>query len=97
MNLKIKSAERMQEIAEEMISLLNEFKHLAKQSMSGPEYQQFKYRCLGNLEPGLMKESEWITKYSSIDSLEEVAENAVAEAADEEETDEEKTDERSTS
>jgi hypothetical protein len=81
-------AERLVEIASEMAELLGEFKHICRNSMESNEYQQFKYRCLGNLEPGLIEESEWVTTYSSIDSLESVANNALDEAESEDDIDE---------
>lgn len=79
MNISKDDADRLGEIATEMLKLLNEFKTICHQAMSLGEYQQFKYRTLGHLEPGLTDESEWITTYSSIDPLNKVAEKAAEE------------------
>ena len=80
MKINQENAKRLKEIAESLIEQLDEFKHICRNSMSSSEYQQFKYRCLGNLEPGLREDSEWVTRYSSIDSLEKVADNALNDA-----------------
>jgi hypothetical protein len=76
MNINKEDAERLGEIVKEINERLDEFKHICRTSMSANEYQQFKYRTLGHIEPAVMKETEWITRYSSIDSLEQIAENA---------------------
>jgi len=76
MNISTEDAGRLNEIAEEMATLLGEFKDICRHSMSSNEYQQFKYRTLGHLEPGISDDHEWMTEYSSIDSLVKVAENA---------------------
>lgn len=80
MNITAEKAKRLVEIAQEMASLLDEFKRICRNSMTSNEYEQFKYRCLGNLEPGLIEDSEWFIKYSSIDSLESIANNALDDA-----------------
>jgi hypothetical protein len=79
MNLNTEKAERLVEIASEMSELLSEFKRICRENMHSSEYDQFKYRTLGHLEPALNEETEWYTRYSSIDSLEKVAQNAVEE------------------
>jgi hypothetical protein len=84
MKITPENAARLKELVGEMIERLDEFKSIVKKAMPRYEYQQFKYRTLGNLEPGLIEESEWITSYSSI-SLEKVAENAAEAVEDEEE------------
>jgi hypothetical protein len=76
MKISKDNAERLRQIALDMVELLSEFKQIARSSMSSHEYEQFKYRTLGHLEPGLIEDSEWVTSYSAIDSLEKVAENA---------------------
>ena len=78
MNITSESAERLQELVQIMQESLDEFKHICKTAMTSSEYQQFKYRTLGHIEPALFEDSEWVTSYSSIDSLEKVANNASA-------------------
>jgi hypothetical protein len=80
MNITPEQGKRAQEIAQEMAELLAEFKALARTVMEPAQYNQFKYRTLGHLEPGLLEESEWVTRYSSLDSLEEVARNLADES-----------------
>lgn len=75
MNPNLSQANRAAEIAQEIADLLGEFKQIARDTMTASEYQQFKYRTLGHIEPAVSKETEWVTRYSSLDSLEEVAEN----------------------
>jgi hypothetical protein len=53
---------------------LEVFKKICRDIMSPEEYNQFKYRTLGHIEPVVYEDSEWSTKYASLDSLEEVAE-----------------------
>lgn len=77
-------AERLQEIAREVAELVDEFKGICRRCMSGPDYEHFKYRTLGHLEPAITEEHEWATRYSSIDPLETVANN-LAEIAEEDE------------
>ena len=89
MNIDLENAQRLNELVGEIAERMDEFKQICRTAMSSNEYQQFKYRTLGHLEPGLLNDSEWITSYSAIDSLEKVAENALEEAEgdeDEEET-----------
>ena len=76
------TADRMVEIVGEMTDLLSEFKQICRESMTRREYEQFKYRTLGHIEPALMEDTEWYTRYSSIDSLEKVAKNALGEVED---------------
>ena len=63
-----------------MIELLAEFKALAREVMPPQRYDQFKYRTLGHLEPAILEESEWVTRYSSITSLEAVAQDLADES-----------------
>lgn len=76
MNIDKENADRLQEIVQEMSKLLGEFKSICKDKMTREEYNLFKYRTLGHIEPALLEESEWVTQYSSIDSLEEIARKA---------------------
>lgn len=80
--MKTHQAERLQEIVAEMTELLNEFKQICRQNMEPNQYQDFKYRTLGHIEPALMEETEWVTTYSSIESLEKVAQSFSDEAED---------------
>lgn len=77
MNISQENAERLQELFEEINERVNEFKHICRQSMSNGEYEQFRYRTLGNLEPAIALDQPWVTTYSSIDCLEEVAQKAL--------------------
>lgn len=88
-SISVEDAERLKEIAQEMAELLGEFKDICRANMSRNDYDQFKYRTLGNVEPGISEEHDWVTKYSSIDSLEKVAENLYDIAEDEENEEEE--------
>ena len=96
MNIDKESAERLKEITEEIIDLLGEFKHTVRNAMTSEEYNRFKYRTLGHLEPGLMEDSEWVTTYSSIDSLESVAQDALDSAEKDEDEDEDTEEETET-
>jgi hypothetical protein len=93
--ISIEDAERLKEISDEIIVLVNEFKDICRSCMSSSEYGQFKYRTLGRLEPAVMEDHEWMTQYSSIDSLEEVANKlyGIAEEDEEDEEDEEEEEE----
>lgn len=86
-------AARLVEISNEINQMLEEFKGICRRTMNPVQYDQFKYRTLGHLEPALIEDSEWYTKYSSIDSLEKVANNifeeTVGEEAESEDEDEE--------
>lgn len=73
MNISSDDARRLQQIQSEMVELLNEFKDICRSAMTPNEYQQFRYTTLGHLEPSLMDETEWVTTYSSIKSLEKIA------------------------
>ena len=86
-------ADELKEIVEQMKEGLENFKAICRRTMSASEYQMFKYRTLGHLEPGLVEDSEWVTTYSSIDSLEKVA-NEIA--GDQPEDDEEEEEEEET-
>jgi hypothetical protein len=61
------------EIQQRIMNDVQEFKQICKELMSKSEYEQFKYRTLGHLEPAISEDTIWATKYSSIDSLEKVA------------------------
>ena len=89
MNIDKETASRLQEITGDMSNLLDEFKSICRRAMTSEEYRLFKYRTLGHIEPGLLENSEWVTTYSSIDSLEEVANKAADQSFEEEEEDEE--------
>ncbi len=77
MNISSDQAERLTELHREIHDRVEEFKQICRETMETREYQQFKYRTLGHLEPGVSEDTEWVTKYSSIDSLEKVAEKAM--------------------
>lgn len=81
MKFQKENAERLKELVNEINERVEEFKHLCRTAMSRSEYDLFKYRTLGNLEPAVMEESEWVTRGSSIDSLEKVANQACDENA----------------
>ena len=86
--ISTEDAERLKEIAEEIAQLLNEFKGICRSCMSKSAYDQFKYRTLGHIEPTVSEDHEWMTSYSSIDSLEKVANNLEEIASDEDEEEE---------
>ena len=88
MKISNENAERLGEIATEMAVLLDEYKNICRRAMEPQEYQQFKYRTLGHIEPVLNDDSEWVTKYSSLDSLAKVAAGAVDDASPDEEEEE---------
>jgi len=89
MDISSENAERLEEIQQEMLELLNEFKGICKTAMSRNEYEMFRYRTLAHIEPGLTFDSPWVTTYSSIDPLEKIVENAKDSAEDSEEEEEE--------
>lgn len=80
MKISPSQAQRAHDIAQEISNLVAEFKDLARSVMSSGEYEQFKYNTLGHIEPGINKDTEWMTRYSSIRSLEQVAEDMEDEA-----------------
>lgn len=84
MKINQEEADRLKEIHQKVAELVEEFKQICRTTMTRPEYDQFKYRCLGNLEPGINNETDWVTTYSSIDSLEKIAERAADEVVGEE-------------
>lgn len=83
MKISLSNAERLQEIAEEMVELLNEYKEIAKRAMTPPEWERFRYNTLAHLEPGLQQDNNWVTN-SSVKGLDTVAETAIEESDEEE-------------
>ena len=88
MNITSEDAAELQRLAREIAERVTEFKHICRKAMSQNEYQRFKYRTLGHLEPAVIEGSEWMG-VGSMDSLEKVADKAVDEAIAEDETTEE--------
>lgn len=86
-------ATRLVEISNEMNQMLEEFKRICRNTMYPAQYDQFKYRTLGHLEPALFEDSEWYAKYSSIDSLEKVANNLMEEVNEDDSDEDEDCDE----
>ena len=72
MNITKEKVERLQKLQEQIHEDLDEFKQICLDSMNCNKYNQFKYRTLGHIEPAVSEDTEWFTKYSSIDSLEKV-------------------------
>ena len=89
MNISKEQAERLVELSRVILENLNEFKSICRETMERQEYEQFKYRTLGHIEPVVSEDHEWVTTYSSIDSLEKVAESACCEAEEAEHEDDE--------
>ena len=71
----------IRESFKEAVERINEIKEFFRASLTSSSYDHFKYRCLGHLEPGLFEETEWVTQYSSITSMEEFI-NQIAEEVD---------------
>lgn len=76
-------AERLQELYITIAESLEEFKSICRGAMTKTEYEQFRYKCLGNCEPAISGDSEWFTGYSAITTLEKIAQDAQDEAVDE--------------
>jgi hypothetical protein len=83
MNVTQEQANRLVELREEIQERLGEFKQICRETMHKSEYDQFKYRTLGHIEPVVSEETEWVTRYSSTDSLESVAANALNDVVEE--------------
>jgi len=90
MNISQEDADRLGELQQEIAERLDEFKRICNRAMTRSEYERFKYNTLGHIEPATFNGSEWVTTYSSLKSLESVAEQANSEAEDEGEYDDEK-------
>ena len=89
-NITIDEANRAQELFNNIQDDFQELVHLLEIKMSSRERDQFKYSCLGHLEPGLVIEHTWfVGRGSSIRPLEKWVEDAVNEATDSEECEEE--------
>lgn len=86
MNIDSSDARRAETIVDEILELVQEFKKIAKGAMSASEYEQFRYRTLGHLEPALTTETEWFTsRYDSRDPLSKIVERMVDESGDSDE------------
>lgn len=66
--------EKLLDCIENIQKNLGAFKKICRDIMSPEEYNHFKYRTLGHIEPVVYEDSEWYNRYSSLDSLPEVAE-----------------------
>lgn len=89
-NITIDEANRAQELFNNIQDDFQELVRLLRSKMSASEQDQFKYNCLGHLEPGLVIGHTWfVGRGSSIKPLEEWVEDAVNEATDSEECEEE--------
>lgn len=89
-NITIDEANRAQELFNNIQDDMQELTRLLKSKMSASEQDQFRYNCLGHLEPGLMIAHTWfLGRGSSIKPLEKWVEDAVNEATDSEECEEE--------
>ena len=69
MEINQDNADRLQELFEEIHERVEEFKSICKRAMRPNEYEQFRYRTLGHLEPAIALDQPWVTTYSSIDCL----------------------------
>lgn len=87
-NITMDEANRAQELFNNIQDSIQELTTLLKSKMSDSEQDQFRYNCLGYLEPGLKIDHNWIVS-SNIQSLEKWVEDAVNEATDSEECEEE--------
>lgn len=84
-NITMDEANRAQELFNNIQDDFQELTQLLKSKMSASEQDQFKYNCLGHLEPGLKIDHVWFMGYgSSIRPLEKWVEDAVNEADSEE-------------
>jgi len=88
MNISKENAERLQEIASEMVELLNEYKHIARGAMNDSERHQFRYNTLAHLEPGLHSDHEWVVG-SHVKGLDRIAELALEECNENEDNENE--------
>jgi hypothetical protein len=77
MTISLQNAERLTEIQQQMAELLEEAKNICRGAMTISEYDQFRYKTLAHLEPGLITDHHWV-----VDSkpLETIAENAQSDA-----------------
>ncbi len=87
MNISSVQAARLKELTEGMQEFLFEIKGICKHAMSKSEYEQFRYKTLANLEPGLSSDSTWVV--SNVTPLDEVAERAMEESEETPEEEEE--------
>lgn len=77
MKITEEDANRLCILFEEINERLWEFKDICRMRMTPSEYEQFKYRTLAQIEPAIREDSDLVTRYSSIDSLESIAMNAM--------------------
>lgn len=80
MKISKEDAERLQELFEEVNERVTEFKKICRNAMMSNEYELFKHRCLAHLEPGLLEDSDWLGRFTTLESI---AERAQDEAEDE--------------
>ena len=89
-NITIDEANRAQELFNNIQDDMQELTRLLKSKMSVSEQDQFRYNCLGHLEPGLVIDHTWfLGRGSSVKPLEKWVEDAMNEATDSEECEEE--------
>lgn len=91
-NTSTAEAERIREAFEELREKFSELTNLIKDKLEPHERDQFKYNTLGPCETSLFEETDWVTQYSSIHSLEKWVmdiEDQSGEIEDEEDEDEE--------
>ena len=82
-NITMDEANRAQALFDDIQDNIQELTTLLKSKMSRTERTQFRYHCLGYLEPGLKIDHNWIVS-SNIQSLEKWIVDAVNEATDSE-------------
>ena len=83
-NITMDEANRAQELFNNIQDDFQELVRLLKSKMSISEQDQFRYNCLGHLEPGLKIDHTWfVGRGSSIRPLEKWVEDAVEDAVNE--------------
>ena len=91
MNINMDDANRLNELHNEMMEILNEFKDICRGAMTPREYEMFRYKTLAHLEPGLERDCEWVTTFSAItplDAVVELTQDSVVEDENEDSEDE---------
>lgn len=76
MKINKEDAERLRELYDSMMESFAEIKHILRNGMSPREHEDFRYKTLGFLEPGLTEDHTWVTRYSSIVPLDKIVEEA---------------------
>lgn len=85
--------ETAQELFDQLRETFEELKSHIYNCLPQHERDRFKYNCLGHCEPGLFEETVWVTRYSSIRSLEAYVADITGSETDEENGDEDEDDE----